>query len=112
MAPSSPIPINMKGSFEQRISIRQDVAILMRETVWLSANLASPATTQTTPEILRKSSTEPHVMVKGALMDLEPALVDGHVVCWEVLDRKHYKYMAKQEHRGTGTAHLLHTVKT
>lgn len=111
MAPSSPVPINVKGSSAQRLSVRQDAAILMRETVRLSANLASPATTQTAPEILRKSSTEPPVMVKGALTDLEPALVDGRVVCWEVLDRKRYKYLAKQERRGTGTAHLLHTVE-
>lgn len=108
MAPS-PIPIHVKGSSGQRLSVGQDAAILMRETVRLSAHLASPSTTQTTPEILRKSSTEPQVMFKGALMDLEPALIDGRVVCWEVLDGKRYKYLAKQERRGTATA--LHAVE-
>lgn len=111
MAPSPPIPIQVKGSSAQRLSARQDAAILMRETVRLSANLASPQSTRTAPEMLRTSSTEQQVMVKGPLTDIQPALVDGRVVCWEILDGKHYKYLAKQERRGTGTAHHLHAVQ-
>lgn len=111
MAPSPPIPIQVKGSSAQRLSARQDAAILMRETVRLSANLASPQSTRTAPEMLRTSSTEPQVIVKSPLTDIQPALVDGRVVCWEILDGKHYKYLAKQERRGTGTAHHLHAVQ-